>query len=69
MATSKPIAVSEDKKWQAEDDMRTLQRAVEIVNDPKRYDAAVKMAQEKQKELALVSNGKSLRAALKTGGK
>lgn len=39
--------LSEDKKWQAEDDMRTLLRAKEIEKDPKRLAAARAMAKEK----------------------
>ncbi|WP_160165060.1 hypothetical protein [Chrysiogenes arsenatis] len=31
---TKAAALSEDKKWRAEDDMRTLMRASEIRKDP-----------------------------------
>ena len=35
-----PSLTSSDKKWQAEDDVRTLKRHAEITSDPKRHAAA-----------------------------
>jgi hypothetical protein len=40
-----------DKKWQAEDDMRTLARAKEIESDKTRHAAAKKQAEAKIKEM------------------
>jgi len=49
MATIKESA--QEKKWQSEDDARTLMRAMEVNNDPKRHSAA--MAEiEKQRKAA-----------------
>lgn len=48
----KPIAMSsDDKRWQAEDDVRTLMRAKEIERDPKRLAAARKCAKEQMDSL------------------
>lgn len=44
-----------DARCQAEDDLRTLQRACEIRKDPKRLKAAQELAKEKLEELAKVS--------------
>lgn len=38
--------------WQTEDDLRTLSKAEEIKQDPKRYKAALAMAKSKIKALA-----------------
>lgn len=51
-----PIAASskyaeEDKKWRAEDDLRTLQRAKEIENDKARMQAAKSIAKEQKAAL------------------
>lgn len=45
----KPIALDD---WQTEDDLRTLSKAEEIKQDPKRYKAALAMAKSKIKALA-----------------
>lgn len=37
--------------WQVEDDLRTLSKAEEIKQDPKRYKAALAMAKDKIKAL------------------
>lgn len=63
MATKKApspaaIGVHDDAKWRAEDDMRTLARAVEIRRDPARLAAAKKMAREKLAELQTVAGTK-----------
>lgn len=47
----KAVAISEDKKWQVEDDMRTLLRAREIQRDPKRMAEVRKMARLKMAEM------------------
>lgn len=59
MATKKtsPSAVApyDDSKWRAEDDMRTLARAQEVMADPKRLAAAKKCAKEKLTEMQAVA--------------
>lgn len=40
-----------EKKWQAEDDLRTLQRAKEVESDKARMKAAKALAQEKVNNL------------------
>lgn len=40
-------AIKSSDDWQVDDDLRTLARAEEIKNDPKRYKAALAKAQEK----------------------
>lgn len=42
---------ADEKRWQAEDDMRTLIRAKEIKADKARLKRALKMADEQLKEL------------------
>lgn len=41
----------EDKKWRAEDDLRTLQRAKEVENDKARMQAAKAIAKEQMQNL------------------
>ena len=41
----------EDKKWRAENDLRTLQRAKEIENDKARMQAAKNIAKEQKAAL------------------
>ena len=41
-----------DKKYQAENDMRTLIDAAKIKNDKPRHDAAMKMVREQRKALS-----------------
>lgn len=48
-----------EAEWRAEDDMRTLARAAEIRNDPKRLKAAQELAKAKLLELAQVAGGGS----------
>ena len=48
---STPVAMSDDAKWRAEDDARTVIRAQEILGDPKRKTAAVAQL-KKQAEAA-----------------
>ena len=40
-----------EKKWQAEDDLKTLQRAKEVENDKARMKAAKALAQEQMNNL------------------
>lgn len=44
-----------DKAWQAEDDLRTLQRALEINKDAKRLAAAKALARTKLDEFKAIS--------------
>ena len=52
------VDVYDGSKWRAEDDMRTLARAEEVRNDPKRLAAAKKMAREKLAELQTIAGTK-----------
>ncbi len=62
MAKGKNLtAASEEGKWQAEDDMRTLARAEEIRRDPKRLKAAQAIAKEKIKELEALQQAKPIK--------
>lgn len=63
MASTKKNAIkgmsvfADSKNWQAEDDVRTLQRAKEIRADPKRLKAARELAKTKLAELASIATG------------
>ena len=48
----------DEARYRAEDDMRTLARAEEVRNDPKRLAAAKKMAREKLAELQTIAGTK-----------
>ncbi len=50
------VAMAEDKKWEREEDLRTLQRAEEIRKDPKRLQAAKKEAKEKMSALKKIED-------------
>lgn len=53
----KPVADADsDKKWQTEDDLRTLQRAAEINKDAKRMAACKALAKEKLGELKAIAD-------------
>lgn len=54
---SNPSAVTSDKKWMEEDDLRTLLRAEEIRRDPERYKAARSLARNKLKEMGRAFGG------------
>lgn len=54
-----------ERKWQAEDDARTIARYQEIMSDNKRKSAAIKEAQKQAKELE--SRAKAMKMA--AGGK
>ena len=65
MATKKPSTVSaatrltaQDKKYQAQDDLRTMQRAAEIQSDKSRMTAAQKEAQNQMAALSSISKKK-----------
>lgn len=45
----------DDSKWRAEEDMRTLARAQEVMADPKRLAAAKKCAKERLAEMQAVA--------------
>jgi len=51
---------AQDRKWQAEDDARTLAASIVIQDDPTRMKAATKaanrMAEEKRKDATAMSN-------------
>ena len=46
-----------DKKWQAEDDLRTLINASEVRKDKARYKAAQMLAKEKLDEYGELASG------------
>lgn len=54
-AASKAERISEDQKWQAQDDLRTLARAEEIRTDPSRLGAAKREATEQKKALEKIA--------------
>jgi len=43
--------ISEDKKWKIESDLRSLREAAEVVDDPKRFKAAMALANEQQEDM------------------
>lgn len=51
-------AKTEEEKWQAESDVRTLAGAKEIMRDKKRHDRAVACAREKVADLKKITEGK-----------
>ncbi|WP_374257625.1 hypothetical protein [Aquabacterium sp.] len=51
MAKATPAKPDTIDDWQTEDDLRTLSKAEEIKQDPKRYKAALAMAKDKIKSL------------------
>lgn len=51
------MAPFEDAKYRAEDDLRALQRAMEIKRDAKRLKAAKALAKEKLAEMASIAGG------------
>lgn len=54
-STKGASAVSDDDKWRAEDDMRTLLGAIEIRKDAKRMAAVRKLAQVKVADIKKLS--------------
>ncbi|MES2730018.1 MAG: hypothetical protein V4621_08010 [Pseudomonadota bacterium] len=59
------IPMMDEKKWQAEDDMRTLARAKEIEADRARLAAAKRIAEQKIKEMQSVVAKKTTPTARK----
>lgn len=60
-AVSKPAAPrmsAQDRKWQAESDLRIIQCAEQVRSDPKRMAAAQKEAASQMSALASVAKGK-----------
>lgn len=55
MAKKQSAGIGMDSDWQAEDDMRTLARALEIKRDPKRLAAAQACAKKKLEEIAAIA--------------
>lgn len=49
---------AEEKRWQAQDDLRTMQRAQEVAGDPERLKAAQKEAQQQVQALQKVAGKK-----------
>jgi len=52
MGGTKMKKTAEDRKWEAEDDLRTLARAEEIKMSPERMKACKAMAKQKIAEMA-----------------
>lgn len=50
-------AASDEKKWQAEDDCRTMIAYGEIMADKERHKAAMAMAKKKREALDVVVSG------------
>jgi len=60
---AKDTAVDSDKKWKIESDLRSLREAAEIVDDPKRFKAAMKLAEEQQDDMGnFIKMSKGLRS-------
>ncbi len=57
-----PTLTAEDKKFQAEDDLRTLRRAKEIQDSPSRLKAATETAEKEIKALNALKKTKTLLA-------
>ena len=49
-----PVTSSEDKSWQAEDDLRTMAHAEEIKCDPARMKACQQLAKKKMADIQAV---------------
>ena len=60
MAHTRPSEDAIERKFRAEDDLRTLRRAAEIMQDKNRLSAARKMAVTEMKLLKKVSTGLGL---------
>ena len=48
-------AIGMERDWEAEDDLRTLQRAQEIKADPARWKRAKELAKKRLEEIAQVA--------------
>lgn len=49
-------AIAVERDWQVEDDLRTLERAREIENDPKRMKKCQELATEKMKSMGAIAS-------------
>ena len=47
---------AEEKKWRAEEDLRTLKYALEIIRDEERMAAVRKLAKEQRKDLEKIED-------------
>lgn len=65
------MAVSklQEQKWQAESDANTMATYQEIINDKQRMQRAIKVAQNKAKDLNRRASAMSSVASYKNGGK
>ena len=55
---SSPGLAKMDREYQAEDDVRTLERAHEVKRDPKRHSAAKRHATKKAASFRRISKGR-----------
>ena len=55
LASDMPTMPKVDKRYQAEDDVRTLERADQIKNDRSRFSMAKSVAKEKMKTLTRIA--------------
>lgn len=65
MATRKESDAAREARWQAEQDLRTLQEAEKIKADKSRVSGAQKMANEQIKTLATVAKSTPARKTVK----
>ncbi len=64
------MAVSkQEQKWQAESDANTMATYQEIINDKQRMQRAIKVAQDKAKDLNRMASAMNNVASYKNGGK
>ncbi len=56
MAKGSVMAMSADKEWQIESDLRTLMEAEKIEKDEKRFKAAKELAKKRLLDLASVAS-------------
>jgi hypothetical protein len=61
----KPVLSAEEKRWQAQNDMESLERAEEIKIDPARVAAAQALAEEKREALTRVARVRPKKKAVK----
>ena len=61
-AKTSPTSYHDDNDWMVEEDLRTMQRAEEISEDPKRLAAVMKMAKVKAEVLLELTKKKGLRS-------
>lgn len=54
----------QEKKWETEEDLRTLRRAEEILKDPDRMKRVQAMVKKEVEALNKVGNAKGLRAMM-----